>query len=83
MLCFRFHVENETSISNPGTTPYFSEKFFNIIKEVKSERSEDLSTLSSASGYDILLKKYVTEEVSEDGIRVPRKTKPEKIVPSY
>ena len=78
---YRFHIEDETSITDPGITPYFNLKFFTLIKEIKSESSADIRSLSSAELYDILLKKLVTEETNEDGMRVSKITRIEKLAP--
>ena len=37
--------------------------------------------MSSAEWYKILLKKFVTEEVNEEGVRVPKETRIQRIVP--
>ena len=34
---YRFHVEGDSSLPDPGSTPYYDQKFFKIIKYVKDK----------------------------------------------
>ena len=74
---YNWHVEEIRSIPNPGTSPYYSEEFFEEIKSVKSEGLLRLSSMTSGMWYRVLLERHVTHEIDDEGFRFEIRTKPE------
>ena len=65
---FRWHIEQDRSIPNPGTPPYYPLSFFSKIKEIKQEGLLNIKTMDTASWYRALLENYVTHTVNNEGI---------------
>ena len=66
---FKWHIEQDRSIPNPGTPPFYPESFFTTIKEVEQEGLLNIKTLDTAGWYRALLENNVTHVISEEGIR--------------
>ena len=65
---FRFHVMGDTSLPNPGYTPYYDQKFFDLIRFVKDKTPLNPVHMSVKEWYQLLLEKNVTKrEVDEEG----------------
>ena len=69
---FKWHIENDRSIPNPGLPPYYPDSFFARIREVKEEGLLNISTLDTAKWYRALLEINVTHTVNDNGVQVPR-----------
>ena len=67
-VLYRYHVLGDTSLANPGYTPYYNVKFFNIIREVKEKTPLNPIQMSVKQWYRHLLEKNVTMvEVDDEG----------------
>ena len=65
---FRFHMEGDTSLPDPGFTPYYNQKFFNIIKFVQDKTPLNPVYMSVKQWYLLLVEQNVTRrEVDQDG----------------
>ena len=64
---FRFHVEGDTSLPDPGFTSYYNQKFFNIIKFVQDKTPLNQFYMSVKQWYLLLVEQNVTRrEVDQD-----------------
>ena len=52
---FRFHIEGDRSLPDPGFTPYYDRKFFALIKSVQQKTSLNIVYLSVKQWYHHLL----------------------------
>ena len=65
---FRFHVLGDTSLPDPGYTPYYDRNFFDLIKYAKDKTPLNPVHMSVREWYRLLLEKNVTRrDVDEDG----------------
>ena len=65
---FRFHVQGETNLPDPGCTPSYDQKFFNVIKFVKRKTPLNPVHMTVKQWYLLLLEENVTKrEVDQDG----------------
>ena len=68
-LLFRYHVLEDSSITNPGFPPYYSEAFFTTIRQVHQDSPLNVSTMSEGQWYQLLLEDKVTMQVRENQSR--------------
>ena len=66
---YKWHIENDRSIPNPGITPYYPDAFFQKINLVKEEGLLNIKTMDSATWYKVLLENFVTHRVIDSGVR--------------
>ena len=66
---FKWHIELDRSIPNPGIPPFYPTPFFTTIKEVEQEGLLNIKTLDTAGWYRALLENNVTNMTRDDGIR--------------
>ena len=67
---YRYHVLDETDLSDPGYTPYYSQSFFTIIKKVKTSTPLNPVHMTTKEWYRFLLEENITmREVDADGSR--------------
>ena len=59
---YRYHVLGETSLPNPGFTPYYSESFFQMIKQIHDTTPLNVMTMSISQWTRILTEKGLTME---------------------
>ena len=59
---YRYHVLGETSLPNPGFTPYYTEAFFQIIKKIHEVAPLDIATMSISQWTRILTENGLTME---------------------
>ena len=52
---FRYHVQGETSIPNPGFSIYYDQSFFDTIKHYYMESPMNITILSTKQWYNLLL----------------------------
>ena len=57
---FRWHVLGEREIADPGRPPYYSEEFFNIIKDTHFNTPLNVAWITLKQWYQILLERGVT-----------------------
>ena len=57
---YRYHIESQTQLPDPGYTPYYDKKFFTIIKEVEENSPLNPLYLTIKEWYNLLLKMNVT-----------------------
>ena len=62
---FRWHVLEDRNVANPGCPPYYSSKFFEIIKDVHNNSPLNVAHLSVKQWYRLLLEQGITHS-SED-----------------
>ena len=62
---YRWHVLEERDLPNPGCPPYYSSKFFSIIRDVRNNSPLDVALISVKQWYKILIERGVTH-TSED-----------------
>ena len=63
---YRYHVEGNDRIPDPGFPPYYSRSFFDIIREVKEGSNMNPIHLTVKQWYSIILEKMVTTRVIDD-----------------
>ena len=64
----RYHVEEHRELPDPGTTPYYNQQFFKIIKEVKENTPLNPVHMSVKEWYKYLLERNVVKrEIDEEG----------------
>ena len=61
---YRWHVLGDTSITDPGHSPYYSPKFFDYIKQVVQEGLLNVACMSTKQWYRVLLENNITMEVT-------------------
>ena len=66
---YKWHVENDRTIINPGLPPYYPDSFFAKIRQVKEESLLNIITMHTATWYKGLLENYITHEVNDNGTR--------------
>ena len=54
-ILFRFHVLGETSLPDPGFTPYYDKEFFALISYYKNNSDMNIATMSIKEWYTVLL----------------------------
>ena len=59
---FRYHVHGEMSLQNPGFTQYYTETFFQIIKQIHETTPLDIYTMSISQWTRILTENGLTME---------------------
>jgi hypothetical protein len=63
---YSYHVEADTSLPNPGFTPYYDAEFFEIIKKIKN--NTPLNPIHIKEWYRVLVEKNVTNhEIDDEG----------------
>ena len=62
---FKWHVEEDREISNPGRPPYFSNNFFELIREVHTGSTLNVKSMSLKQWYKLLLEKGVTHNTED------------------
>ena len=69
---YRYHVERDTRLPDPGFPPYYSPTFFKIIREVKEDTALNPIFLTVKQWYSYLLENLVTtREIDQEGRREP------------
>ena len=64
---YRVYVLNDESVENPPPIPpYYSESFFQTIKQVKNSTPLNVATMTTAQWYRLLVEKYITMEEDRD-----------------
>ena len=66
---FRWHVEEDRTIPNPGSPPYYTQEFYNEIKYIKTEGLLRLSSMTIGMWYKALLERHITNEIDDEGFR--------------
>ena len=65
---FRYHVEEQTDLPNPGLTPYYNLHFFQLIREVKEKTPLNPTYMSVNEWYKYLLERNVVKrEIDQEG----------------
>jgi len=57
---FQWYVEEKRDIDQPRKSPYYDEKFFELIKEAGREKGLCVLYFTSGQWYKMLVEKYVT-----------------------
>ena len=69
-VLYRVYVLNDDSISNPPLLPpYYPASFFSLIKQVKDETPLNVTTMSLADWYRLLVEQEITMVEPNDGPR--------------
>ena len=63
-ILFRYHVLGETSLPNPGFPPFYSQNFFDTIRQVHHESPLNISQMTEKQWYTLLLEDNCTMEVA-------------------
>ena len=66
-VLYRYHVNDETSLPNPGFPPYYSKDFFRKIRQVHLETPLNIFQMSEKMWYTLLLDDSCTMEEGEQG----------------
>ena len=70
LYVYRYHVDSETDLPDPGFPPYYDQEFFKIIKEVKDKTPLNPIYMTVKEWYKLLLERNVTmRELDQDGSR--------------
>ena len=64
---YNYHVEGQTDLPDPGFTPYYDKKFFNIIREVKEDTPLNPAHMTVKEWYRLLLEKNKTMRQVDQG----------------
>jgi len=65
---FDWHVMGRRDFPNPGKSPYYSEEFFSVIRDVKEEGLLRLSGMSLRDWYKVLIEKYIFKSSNEENL---------------
>ena len=65
-LLFRYHVQEDKCIANPGFPPFYSASFFETIKKVYDVSPQKVGKMTEAQWYHLLLEENVTKEMNEE-----------------
>ena len=65
-LLFRYHVQEDKCIANPGFPPFYSASFFETIKKVYDVSPQKVGKMTEAQWYHLLLEENVTKEMDEE-----------------
>ena len=68
-LLFRYHVQEDKSIANPGFPPFYSASFFETIKKVYDVSPQKVGKMTEAQWYHLLLEENVTKEIDEEQVK--------------
>ena len=66
---YRYHVQNETSIPDPGFPPFYPKEFFSKIREVYLKSPLKVATMTQKQWYNLLLEDSCTMEIGEGGTK--------------
>ena len=58
---YKFHVEGQTNLPDPGFTPYYDKKFFLLIKDIKENSPLNPLHLTIKQWYKLLVENLVTK----------------------
>ena len=61
---FYWHIIGDRDLPNPGKSPYYSEDFFSLIREVNEEGLLRLSSMSLNDWYKVLVEKHILKNKS-------------------
>ena len=64
-VLYRYHVLGETSLPDPGHTPYYDREFFDLIKHYMNNCPLDITTMSVKQWYKVLLEDKVTMSAAD------------------
>ena len=65
---YSYHVEADTSLPNPGFTPYYDAEFFDIFKKIKNNTPLNPIHMDVKEWYRVLVEKNVTKhEIDDEG----------------
>ena len=65
---YSYHVEEESSLPDPGFTPYYDQAFFQIIRDIKKNSPLNPIHISVKDWYKVLVEKNVTRrDIDEEG----------------
>ena len=59
---YRYHVLLDRDIPDPGLPPFYSQEFFNTIRDVHESTPLNVATMSSSQWYTLLLEDNITME---------------------
>ena len=62
---YMWHVLGDTTMTDPGMTPYYSPEFFSAIKQVVQEGLLNVASLSTKQWYRVLIDNNVTMEMND------------------
>ena len=65
-ILFRYHVQDEVSLPNPGLPPYYNMDFFEIIRHYHSNSPLNISVMTTRQWYRVLLEDQVLKTVPTD-----------------
>ena len=65
-LLFRFHVMGETSLPDPGFTPYYDKEFFALISSYRNNSGMNIATMSTKQWYTVLVEDKITMRAAND-----------------
>ena len=66
---FKYHVLLQQDSPDPGLPPYYSQQFFDTIRQVHDNTTMNVATMSSTEWYNILVEENCTMHTSDDGTR--------------
>ena len=79
---FRFHILQDSSLPNPGFPPFYTQEFFQKIRQVHNETPLNIMKMSEKQWYQLYLEDYCTMEIQEDQQARFISTRSELISPS-
>ena len=63
---FDWHVLDIKTIPNPGKSPYYTEEFFSIIRDVENEGILCLSRMSIADWYKVIIERNLLQQTDDN-----------------
>ena len=63
---YRFHIEGEANLPNPGFTPYYDRNFFEVIKEAYTQPQHNPPEMTVSQWYQFLLSRNLTKQVIDE-----------------
>ena len=61
---YRWHILEDKTIPAPSKSPYYDENFFSSIRKVKAEGLLNVTTMSAAMWYRVLVEENITHQIS-------------------
>ena len=58
-ILFRYHIQGETSLPNPGVTPYYDKNFFETIRHYHETCPLNIKVMTTSQWYSVLLEDQV------------------------
>ena len=83
VILYRYHVQGETTLPNPGFTPYYDQEFFSTIRHYHEHSPMNVSVMTIRQWYSTLLEdRVLMSPVTEDSPAMLLPVRVETLSPS-